>query len=264
MIIIESTILGIVQGLILGIVQGLTEFLPISSSGHLVLSQEILDVVYPKNEFEVLVHLGTLTSVLVVFYEDLKSILFSLKSKKTQSFILFLVAGTIPAIVVGLGFKDVLDSLFENLMAVGFALIFTGLVLLYSSKVNRQNKEHTMRSSILIGCAQAFAIIPGISRSGMTICTALFLGLSSREAARFSFLLTIPAIAGAGLLTALDGSGGFQLPLSVSIAGFISSALVGIIALKWLLGWLEQGKFHYFGIYCFVVGLLTLVALIWI
>ena len=259
MTIIESTILGIVQGLILGIVQGLTEFLPISSSGHLVLSQEILDVVYPKNEFEVLVHLGTLTSVLVVFYEDLKSILFSLKSKKTQSFILFLVAGTIPAIVVGLGFKDVLDSLFENLMAVGFALIFTGLVLLYSSKVNRQNKEHTMRSSILIGCAQAFAIIPGISRSGMTICTALFLGLSSREAARFSFLLAIPAIAGAGLLTALDGSGGFQLPLSVSIAGFISSALVGIIALKWLLGWLEQGKFHYFGIYCFVVGLLTLV-----
>ena len=259
MTIIESTILGIVQGLILGIVQGLTEFLPISSSGHLVLSQEILDVVYPKNEFEVLVHLGTLTSVLVVFYEDLKSILFSLKSKKTQSFILFLVAGTIPAIVVGLGFKDVLDSLFENLMAVGFALIFTGLVLLYSSKVNRQNKEHTMRSSILIGCAQAFAIIPGISRSGMTICTALFLGLSSREEARFSFLLAIPAIAGAGLLTALDGSGGFQLPLSVSIAGFISSALVGIIALKWLLGWLEQGKFHYFGIYCFVVGLLTLV-----
>ena len=103
------------------------------------------------------------------------------------------------------------------------------------------------------------AIIPGISRSGMTISAALFLGLSAKEAARFSFLLAIPAIAGAGLLTASDVSGGFQIPIPVALAGLISSFAVGIVALKWLLGWLEQGKFHYFGIYCFTIGLTTLV-----
>ena len=249
----------LIEATILGIVQGFTEFLPISSSGHLVLGQAILGIEQPGNEFEILVHLGTLASVLVVFFDDIKSLLMSMTSKKTQTFILFILIGTLPAVGVGLGFKDLLESSFENVTAVGGALLFTGMVLYGSSFANRQDKEHSFVTSILIGCAQAFAIIPGISRSGMTICTALFLGLSSREAARFSFLLTIPAIAGAGLLTALDGSGGFQLPLSVSIAGFISSALVGIIALKWLLVWLEQGKFHYFGIYCFVVGLLTLV-----
>ena len=249
----------LIEATILGIVQGFTEFLPISSSGHLVLGQAILGIEQPGNEFEILVHLGTLASVLVVFFDDIKSLLMSMTSKKTQTFILFILIGTLPAVGFGLGFKDLLESSFENVTAVGGALLFTGMVLYGSSFANRQDKEHSFVTSILIGCAQAFAIIPGISRSGMTICTALFLGLSSREAARFSFLLAIPAIAGAGLLTALDGSGGFQLPLSVSIAGFISSALVGIIALKWLLGWLEQGKFYYFGIYCFVVGLLTLV-----
>ena len=150
-----------------------------------------------------------------------------------------------------------IKNLFENVTAVGLALIFTGVILYGSSFTKRQNKDHTFNTAILIGCAQAVAIIPGISRSGMTISAALFLGLSSKEAARFSFLLAIPAITGAGLLTAFDLDGTFPLSVPVSLAAFFSSSIIGMLALKWLLGWLEEGKFHYFGIYCFVVGLLT-------
>ena len=247
------------QALILGIVQGFTEFLPISSSGHLVLGQVILGIEHPGNEFEILVHLGTLASVLVVFLDDIKSLLLSLTSKKTQSFIIFVLVGSIPAVGIGLGFKDILEALFDNIASVSGALIFTGLILYCSSFVKQGDKEHSIVTSILIGCAQAVAIIPGVSRSGMTICAALFLGLSPKEAARFSFLLAIPAISGAGFLTVLDVSGGFQLPLSVSIVALVSSFSVGVVALKWLLGCLEQGKFHYFGIYCLAVGLITLV-----
>ena len=248
----------IIEATILGVIQGLTEFLPISSSGHLVLVQELLKIEQPGIEFEILVHLGTLASVLVVFFDDIKSLVLSLDSKKTQIFILFILIGTIPAIGIGLGFKDLLKSLFVNISAIGCALLFTGLVLYGSSFIKKENKEHSYLSSILIGCAQAVAIIPGVSRSGMTISAALYLGLSSKEAARFSFLLAIPAISGAGLLTALDIGGGFQLPFSISLAGIFGSFGVGVFALKWLLGWLEQGKFHYFGIYCFAVGILTL------
>ena len=247
------------QALILGIVQGFTEFLPISSSGHLVLVQAILGIEQPGNEFEILVHLGTLASVVVVFLDDIKSLLLSLTSKKTQSFIIFVLVGSIPAVGIGLGFKDILKALFDNIASVSGALIFTGLILYCSSFVKQGDNEHSIVTSILIGCAQAVAIIPGVSRSGMTICAALFLGLSPKEAARFSFLLAIPSISGSGILIALDVSSEFQLPLSVSIVAFLSSFGVGVVALKWLLRWLEQGKFYYFGVYCLSVGIMTLV-----
>jgi len=249
----------IIEGTILGIVQGLTEFLPISSSGHLVLGQAILGIEQPGNEFEILVHLGTLASVLVVFFDDIKSLLSSMGSKRTQTFILFLLIGTLPAVIVGFGFKDLVETLFENVTAVGGALLFTGVVLVGSSYATKSNKDHSFFTSILIGCAQAIAIIPGISRSGMTISCALFMGLTPKEAARFSFLLAIPAIGGAGLLTALDMEGSYPFPGPVAFAGLVSSFIVGVAALKWLLGWLEEGKFHYFGIYCLCVGLITLV-----
>ena len=249
----------IIEGTILGIVQGLTEFLPISSSGHLVLGQAILGIEQPGNEFEILVHLGTLASVLVVFFDDIKSLLSSMGSKRTQTFILFLLIGTLPAVIVGFGFKDLFETLFENVTAVGGALLFTGVVLVGSSYATKSNKDHSFFTSILIGCAQAIAIIPGISRSGMTISCALFMGLTPKEAARFSFLLAIPAIGGAGLLTALDMEGSYPFPGPVALAGLVSSFIVGVAALKWLLGWLEEGKFHYFGIYCLCVGLITLV-----
>ena len=249
----------IIEATILGIIQGLTEFLPISSSGHLVLGQAILGIEQPGNEFEILVHLGTLASVLVVFFDDIKSLLSSMGSKRTQTFILFLLIGTLPTVIVGFGFIDLFKTLFENVTAVGGALLFTGVVLVGSSYATQSNKDHSFLTSILIGCAQAVAIIPGISRAGMTISFALFMGLSPKEAARFSFLLAIPVIGGAGLLTALDMEGSYPIPVPVALAGLVSSFIVGVAALKWLLGWLEEGKFHYFGIYCLCVGLITLV-----
>ena len=246
-----------IEAIILGIIQGFTEFLPISSSGHLVLGQAILGIDQPGNEFEILVHLGTLTSIILVFYHDIKNLLFSILQKRAQKFILFILLGTVPAIFVGLGMEVFIKDLFENVKAVGLALVFTGVILFGSSFAKRTNKDHSYYTALVIGFAQAVAIIPGISRSGMTISTALFLGLSSKEAARFSFLLAIPAITGAGLLTAFDLDGAFPLSVPVSLAAFFSSSIMGILSLKWLLGWLEEGKFHYFGIYCLVVGLLT-------
>ena len=154
-----------------------------------MLGQAILGIEQPGNEFEILVHLGTLASVLVVFFDDIKSLLSSMGSKSTQTFILFLLIGTLPAVIVGLGFKDSFEILFENVTAVGVALLFTGAVLVGSSYTTQGTKDHSLLTSVLIGCAQAIAIIPGISRSGMTISCALFIGLSPKEAARFSFLL---------------------------------------------------------------------------
>ena len=142
-------------------------------------------------------------------------------------------------------------------VALLFVIFFIAVIIL--QQIIQQDKEHTFLTAILIGCAQAVAIFPGISRSGMTISAGLFLGLSPKEAARFSFLLAIPAISGATLLTAFEMVGPFPMPITVAMVAFISSFIVGVIALKWLLGWLEQGKFYYFGFYCFGTGLITLV-----
>jgi len=250
----------IIDGIILGAIQGFTEFLPISSSGHLVLVQDLLGIKQPGNDFEITLHIGTLCSILVVFYKDIKDIILTVSSKETQKYILLILIGTLPAVVIGLGLKDFFEQLFDDLIIVGFALIFTGLVLMSSFYFKRNNKEHSIVTSFLIGLAQAVAIIPGISRSGMTISCALLLGMSPKHAAKFSFLLAIPVISGAGLLMATDIETGFNLGLSTSLAGLITSFCIGIISLKWLLGWLEDGKFHYFGVYCFFIGIFTVVA----
>ncbi|MBI89293.1 MAG: hypothetical protein CMG60_04325 [Candidatus Marinimicrobia bacterium] len=246
--------MNFIEGVILGVIQGFTEFLPISSSGHLVLAQELLGIKQPGNEFEILVHIGTLCSILVVFYNDIKCLLFSLRSKQTQKFLFFVTIGTMPAVAIGLGLKDELTSLFDNNIVVASALMFTGIVLICSYFFKIRNKKQNIIISILIGFAQAIAIIPGVSRSGMTISCGLMLGLDSKIAARYSFLLAIPIIGGAGILTAIDLDNNFQMELFTSLSAFVSSFIVGILALKWLLGWLEDGKFHYFGVYCLIIG----------
>lgn len=250
----------IFDGIILGVVQGFTEFLPISSSGHLVLVQDLLGIKQPGNDFEITLHIGTLCSILVVFYNDIKDIVLTVSSIETKKYILLILIGTLPAVVIGLGLKDFFEQLFDNLIIVGFSLIFTGLVLMSSFYFKRNNKEHSIVTSFLIGLAQAVAIIPGISRSGMTISCALLLGMSPKQAAKFSFLLAIPVISGAGLLMATDMETGFNMGLSTSLMGLLTSFCIGIISLKWLLGWLEDGKFHYFGVYCFFIGIFTVVA----
>ena len=243
----------------LGFLQGLTEFLPVSSSGHLVLGQFFLGIKQPCNEFEVLVHLGTLFSVLIIFYSDIKSIILNISDKETQRFLLFLFIGTLPAVLIGFEFKDFMENLFENPKAVSGALLFTGIILIISIFSKKNTGNRTYLQGFVIGCAQAISIIPGISRSGMTICTALFLGLSPSEAARVSFLLAIPIISGAGLLTAFDIQTNSSLPIDVAIGGFLSSFVIGLLSLNWFLGWLEKGKLHWFGFYCFILGTLTLI-----
>ena len=173
-------------------------------------------------------------------------------------YILFLFIGTLPAIVIGLGGKNIISGFFDSIYVVGGALLFTGIILLATQKLSLKNNQLNWKKSLAIGIAQAIAIIPGVSRSGMTICTSLALGISGKDAAKFSFLLAIPAISGAGLLIALDMRGeSISIPITQLMAAFISSFSVGYISLKWLLGLLESGKFHRFGYYCITVGLIT-------
>ena len=249
----------LLEAIFLGIIQGITEFLPISSSGHLVLGQHYLGLNVPGNMFEIVLHLGTMISVIVVFRKDLVKLLRSLKEKNTQQYILAIIFGTLPAAIAGLLFKDQIVSIFDNVQMVSLALIITGIVLLSTRLMLTKNAPFKFGSGIIIGMAQAIAIIPGISRSGFTIAAGLILGMRRAEIAKFSFLLSIPAITGAGILTFLDigeaASSGLTLP--ILLAGFFTSFLVGIAALYWLLSWLKSGKFHWFGIYCLGLGLIT-------
>ena len=252
--------MNILESIILGSIQGVTEFLPISSSGHLVIAQNLLGIKQPGNEFEILLHMGTLCSILLVFFKDIDKILSSLSIKKTQNFILCIFIGTLPAVVIGITFKEKFETLFDNIFLVGCALVLTGLLLISSYYFKRASRELSFFTSLFIGIAQAIAIIPGISRSGMTITIALFLGIQSREAAKFSFMLAIPVISGAGILMSTNLNNGFNMDFSIYLTGFVTSFCVGVISLRWLLGWLEAGKFYYFGIYCFFIGVLTIIS----
>jgi len=244
--------------IILGVLQGLTEFLPISSSAHLVISQYLLGIQIPGNDLEVILHVGTLFSVVAVFWSDIISLLTTLKEKETQKYIFYIIIGTLPAVVVGLLFKDRIESAFDSVTLVASTLIVTGVILILTRWAVNRNKELNYGNGFLIGVAQALAIIPGLSRSGLTISTGLFLGIPADVVARFSFLLAIPAIAGAGLLTTLDliGTNVTTLSVPLVLTGFVSSFIVGWIALKWLIGLLKTGKFHWFGVYCIGVGIL--------
>ena len=252
--------MDIIDALILGSLQGMTEFLPVSSSGHLVLGQHFLGLSLPGNFFEVLVHLGTLCSVLVVFRTEILKLIQSIKSAESKIMLSALVIGTIPAVLIGLSMKDKISQLFENPLAVSFSLILTGIWLVMTKWFVNQQSNINLKNGFLIGCAQAIAIIPGISRSGATIGVAMLLGISPEKAAKFSFLLAIPAIAGAGLLTAIDIDPALVSSLSSGtiIAAFFSSFLVGWAALTWLLKLISKGQFHWFGLYCMAIGILTL------
>jgi len=164
--------------------------------------------------------------------------------------------GTTPAIIVGLSLKGQVALMFDNAHSVALALIVTGIILIISKWFLNKKSDLTLVKGFGIGLAQALAIIPGISRSGATICTGLMMGLSAEEAARFSFLLAIPAIAGAGILTAMDIDK-ISLGMDVMAVGLLSSFLVGWAALKWLLNLLKTGKFHWFGVYCLLLGIIA-------
>jgi len=263
--------LSIIDAVLLAIVQGLTEFLPVSSSGHLVLGRQLLGVANTGDvAFEVVVHFGTFLAVLLVFWSDIKSLLASLLKglrhpgqlktiyhTDAQFYLAsMMIIGMIPAGIVGILFQDQLEALFANPKLVAGMLILTGVFLFLTKWVKAPHNELNPGRSFLIGAAQAFAIIPGISRSGSTISTAMYLGIERIQAARFSFIMVLPLIFGAMLLQAfkMDDAGLTALRFEILATGLIVSFLVGYAALKWLMGTLERGRFHWFGYYCLLVG----------
>ena len=248
----------LIEIIFLGIIQGLTEFLPVSSSGHLVLGQYLLGIKSPGNTLEILFHLGTLGSVVFVFFNEIKDILLTIDKKPTQKLLAFISVATLPAMVVGFLFRNEINRLFENINSVGYAFCITGLILVFSSLSKNKKVKLSFSSSIIIGLSQAVAIIPGISRSGFTITVSLLMGISPEKSAKFSFLLSMPIIFGAGLLGVIDIKSGELFTLPIIFTAILSSFLVGVLSLKILLMLLEKGKFYFFGLYCICIGIISI------
>lgn len=266
--------MDIVQSFILGLVQGLTEFLPISSSGHLVILQHLMGFKKPMLFFDIMLHLGTLGAVIAVFWQDLKKIgqeeilpllkgfcnnpgLLSALSRARMTLLIMLA--TIPTGLIGYLFKEPLESLFASTYAVGFALCFTGTLLWFTKYCKKKDATLKTYQALLIGLAQGIAITPGISRSGTTIATGLFLGLSGELAARFSFLLSIPAILGAVSLELSSSTISTHTPFLPTLLGTLTAALMGYLALRYLLKVISHGKLYHFSYYCWLLGALALV-----
>jgi len=247
------------EALILGFIQGATEFLPVSSSGHLVIGQSLMNITIPGVAFEVAVHVATLFSVLLVYRERIGHLALGVLKgdREAWRYAGFLIVATIPAAVVGLGAGDFIEALFDSPAVAGGALLVTGTFLWSARGALARNPagKPGPRSAFLMGLAQAFAIIPGISRSGATVVAGLWLGLEAEEAAAFSFLMAIPAILGAAVLKLPELSGsGLGLQGSVLLAGGIAAAVTGILAIWTFVAMLRRKSFHRFGPYCWAVG----------
>lgn len=267
------------EALVLGVVQGLTEFLPVSSSGHLVLCQHLFGLKEPELLFDICVHVGTLMAVLAVFYQDILQMLSALMrlpslarqpgGLRTQfaqhpelRLMLLVVLGTLPTAAMGILFAKMAEQLFGTIWLVGMALIITGTFLWFTRlrlSSGRSIQEMQAKDALILGLAQGLAIVPGISRSGATISTALYLGIDRELAGRFSFLLAIPAILGA-LVLGLDGDM-FQtsLPAGMILLGSLTAAIIGYLALLLLLKLVKKGQLYRFAPYCWIVGLAALV-----
>jgi undecaprenyl-diphosphatase len=269
------------EAILLGIIQGLTEFLPVSSSGHLVLFQQLFGLNEAELFFDVCVHLGTLLAVMVVFRQEITNIisaltrLFSLKGSKKTVFqkiesdpdlklALLIVIGSIPTAVMGFLFRGIADRLFASAFIAGLMLIVTGLLLWITRWAAPRGEKPgedrlTPQNALIIGVVQGLAIVPGISRSGSTISIGLLLGIRREAAARYSFLLSIPAIIGAALLSLKEGLSQTDPAIRISLLGAVAAAFVGYGALKCLLHVVKKGRLHLFAPYCWLVGILAIV-----
>jgi len=254
--------MGIIQSIILGLVQGLTEFLPVSSSGHLVIFQKLMGLKEAPIFFDTLIHLGTLTAVVFFLRREIVAILRTLADKGTQRLIFNLVLATIPAVAAGLLLRDIIGEVFNSLTIVGFGLLFTSLIL-FLTKFAKKKKEIGQLSwvdSLFVGIFQAFSILPGVSRSGSTVSAGLYRGLESESAFRFSFLMAIPVILGAGILQIGDIQSNFSSASLISnLIGFVVSVVAGFLALGILEKIMLRGKVHYFSIYCLILGVLVII-----
>lgn len=259
--------MDILEAIILGIVQGLTEFLPVSSSGHLEIVKAILgDNSVPEESltFTVVLHFATALSTIVVFRKEVVEIfkgLFQFKWNEQTKFSLKIVISMIPAVIIGLLFEEQLEAFFGGkLLLVGAMLLVTALLLLLADKAKQTHKKVSFGNSLIIGVSQAIAMLPGISRSGATISTSVLLGIDRTKAAKFSFLMVVPLIFGKVAKDLLGGEISFQsseiVPLS---AGFIAAFLAGLVACNWMIALVKKSKLSYFSIYCAVVGIIAIV-----
>lgn len=258
--------MDLLEAIILGIIQGLTEFLPVSSSGHLELAKAILgDTSIPEESltFTVVLHFATALSTLVVFRKEIAEIfkgLFQFKWNEETKFSLKIIISMIPAVIIGLLFEEQLESFFGGkILLVGAMLLITSVLLLLADKAKNTNKKVSFSNSVIIGISQAIAMLPGISRSGATISTSVLLGIDRSKAARFSFLMVVPLIFGKIAKDLLSGDINFEsseiAPIS---AGFIAAFLAGLVACNWMIALVKKSKLSYFSIYCAVVGLIAI------
>jgi len=256
----------IIDAVFLGIIQGLTEFLPVSSSGHLEIGKAFLGSQSIPEEslmITVVLHFATALSTIVVFRKDVAEIfrgLFSFRWNDETKFSIKIVLSMIPAVFVGLMFEEELESLFgSNLTFVGFMLLITSVLLWLADRAKNTGKPVTYKDSIIIGVAQAIAILPGISRSGATISTSVLLGNDKSRAARFSFLMVVPLIFGKIAKDLLSGdlTNTTIEPIPL-LAGFIAAFIAGFAACTWMIALVRKSKLTYFAIYCFIVGTIAI------
>ncbi|MFI1772952.1 undecaprenyl-diphosphate phosphatase [Thalassobellus citreus] len=258
--------MDIIDSIILGIIQGLTEFLPVSSSGHLEIGKAILgDNSVPEESLllTVVLHFATALSTIVVFRKDILDLIkgaLKFKWNDDLEFISKIAISMIPAVVVGLFFEEQLEALFGgNILLVGFMLIITAILLFLADKAKDTDKKVSFKNAFVIGISQAIAMLPGISRSGATISTSVLLGNDKTKAARFSFLMVVPLIFGKIAKDVLSGdltydSGNFT---SLSI-GFVAAFVAGLFACTWMISLVKKSKLSYFAIYCAIVGIIAI------
>ena len=253
----------IIESIVLGIIQGFTEFLPVSSSGHLELAKVILgDTSVPEESltFTVVLHFATALSTLVIFRKEVLEIfrgLFQLKWNEEAKFSVKIILSMIPAVFVGLLFEEQLAIFFSgNLLLVGLMLLLTAVLLLLADKAKSTNKKVSFSNAILVGVSQAIAMLPGISRSGATISASVLLGIDRTKAARFSFLMVVPLIFGKIGKDVLSGDLNFKSSEVITIlAGFIAAFVAGLLACKWMISLVKKSKLSYFSLYCAIVGI---------
>ncbi|WP_352399289.1 undecaprenyl-diphosphate phosphatase [Anaerotignum sp.] len=253
----------IIEAIVLGLIQGLTEFLPVSSSGHLVLFQNLFGIHEATQAFSILLHVATLIAVFIYYWKDIWELICHPFQRTTA----LLIAATIPTVVIALLFNDTFNSIFGTGKFIGFNFILTSLILLYAdSRTGGKKKIRNMSifDSLIVGTMQGVAILPAVSRSGMTISTCLARGMDRENAARFSFLLSIPAILGGMVLTIKDMLTG-EVVLTEAlgtvpmIAGFIAASVSGYFAIRFMVNIIKNGKLKWFSLYVFILGTVLIV-----
>lgn len=277
-----SIMIDAIQALILGIVQGLTEWLPISSSGHLALVQLAMNLEVPIF-FDIVLHFGTLAAVIGIYRRELLGILKSIKPigkknrdstgvklmsiKRGRRYLLLIILGMIPTALIGVGFRSIFEESFYSMWSIGLGFILTGAMILVTKFIDKGTNSIRNIDAVLIGIGQGLSIFSSISRSGATISIGMFRHIERSELITFSFLLSIPAIVGAGLydLVFADSVSQveiYQIPLESYIIGTFTAAIVGYVSIKFLINIINKGEFYLFSFYCFLLGSLILVSLI--